>query len=152
MNNVSRNWKPTHATKKYKVRKEVSMEYQIEDAERSGGSREGGFCLSKSWKPLMGSLKLSGHEPRILGDTVPHSWRWFVNKPTPTLPPKLGISLCSLAIYKPPLQPATPTPLCIHNLLFHTAFLSHFAFLRNVRRLLVTANVPSSQTLIILMM
>jgi hypothetical protein len=35
--------------------------------------REGGFCLSKSWKPLIGSLKLSGHDPRTLGDTVPHS-------------------------------------------------------------------------------
>jgi hypothetical protein len=36
-------------------------------------NREGGFCLSKSWKPLIGSLKLSGHEPRTLGDAVPHS-------------------------------------------------------------------------------
>jgi hypothetical protein len=36
-------------------------------------NREGGFCLSKSWKPLIGSLKLSGHNPRTLGDTVPHS-------------------------------------------------------------------------------
>jgi hypothetical protein len=36
-------------------------------------NREGGFCLSKSWKPLIGSLKLSGHEPRTLGDVVPHS-------------------------------------------------------------------------------
>jgi hypothetical protein len=36
-------------------------------------NREGGFCLSKSWKPLIGSLKLSGHDPRALGDAVPHS-------------------------------------------------------------------------------
>jgi hypothetical protein len=36
-------------------------------------SRKGGFCLSKSWKPLIGALKLSGHEPRTLGDAVPHS-------------------------------------------------------------------------------
>jgi hypothetical protein len=36
-------------------------------------NREGGFCLSKSWKPLIGSLKLSGHNPRTLGDAVPHS-------------------------------------------------------------------------------
>jgi hypothetical protein len=36
-------------------------------------NREGGFCLSKSWKPLIGSLKFSGHDPRTLGDTVPHS-------------------------------------------------------------------------------
>jgi hypothetical protein len=36
-------------------------------------NREGGFCLSKSWKPLIGSLKPSGHDPRTLGDAVPHS-------------------------------------------------------------------------------
>jgi hypothetical protein len=36
-------------------------------------NREGDFCLSKSWKPLIGSLKLSGHDPRTLGDAVPHS-------------------------------------------------------------------------------
>jgi hypothetical protein len=34
---------------------------------------EGGFSLSKSWKPLIGSLKLSGNDPRTLGDAVPHS-------------------------------------------------------------------------------
>jgi hypothetical protein len=32
-------------------------------------NREGVACLSKSRKPLMGSLKLSGHDPRTLGDT-----------------------------------------------------------------------------------
>jgi hypothetical protein len=36
-------------------------------------NRERGFSLSESWKPLIGSLKLSGHEPRTLGDAVPHS-------------------------------------------------------------------------------
>jgi hypothetical protein len=36
-------------------------------------NREGGFCISKSWKPLIGSLKYSGHDPRTLGDAVPHS-------------------------------------------------------------------------------
>jgi hypothetical protein len=36
-------------------------------------NREGGFCLSKSWMPLIGSLKLSGHDPRTLGDAVSHS-------------------------------------------------------------------------------
>jgi hypothetical protein len=36
-------------------------------------NREGGFCHSKSWKPLIGSLKLSGIDPRPLGDVVPHS-------------------------------------------------------------------------------
>jgi hypothetical protein len=34
---------------------------------------ESGFCLSKSWKPFIGSLKLSGHDPMTLGVTVPHS-------------------------------------------------------------------------------
>jgi hypothetical protein len=36
-------------------------------------NREGGFCLGKSWKPLMGFLKFSGHDPSTLGETVPHS-------------------------------------------------------------------------------
>jgi hypothetical protein len=36
-------------------------------------NREGGFCLSKSWKSLIGSLKPSGHDPGTLGDAVPHS-------------------------------------------------------------------------------
>jgi hypothetical protein len=36
-------------------------------------NREGGFCLSKSWKPLIGSLNISGHDPRTLGDAVPLS-------------------------------------------------------------------------------
>jgi hypothetical protein len=36
-------------------------------------NREGGFCLSKSWKPLIGSLKLSGHDARTLDDAVLHS-------------------------------------------------------------------------------
>jgi hypothetical protein len=49
--------------------------------------------------------------------------------------------------------PATSTPLCIHHLVFHTTFLSHFIFLRSVRRLLVTASVvPTSRILVTLMM
>jgi hypothetical protein len=36
-------------------------------------NREGGFCLSKSWKPLIGSLKLLERDPGTLGDAVPHS-------------------------------------------------------------------------------
>jgi hypothetical protein len=35
--------------------------------------REGGFCLSKWWKSFIGSLDLSGHDPRTLGNAVPHS-------------------------------------------------------------------------------
>jgi hypothetical protein len=34
-------------------------------------NRENRFCLSKSWTPLVGSLKLSGHDPGPLGDGVP---------------------------------------------------------------------------------
>jgi hypothetical protein len=56
-------------------------------------NREGGFCLIKSWKPLIGSLKLSGHDPRTLGDAVPHSWHVY-KQSCRTLLPKLGISLC----------------------------------------------------------
>jgi hypothetical protein len=36
-------------------------------------NREGGFCLSKSWKLLIGSLRFFGHDPITLGDAVPHS-------------------------------------------------------------------------------
>jgi hypothetical protein len=36
-------------------------------------NREGGFCLSKSWKPLIGKIKFSGRDPRALGDTVRYS-------------------------------------------------------------------------------
>jgi hypothetical protein len=36
-------------------------------------NREGGFCLNKSWKPLIGFLKLKGHDPGTLSDVVPHS-------------------------------------------------------------------------------
>jgi hypothetical protein len=35
-------------------------------------NREGGFCLSKSWKHLIGPLKLSGHDPDTLGDADPY--------------------------------------------------------------------------------
>jgi hypothetical protein len=36
-------------------------------------NREGGVCLSKSWEPLISSLKLSEHGPRTFGDADPHS-------------------------------------------------------------------------------
>jgi hypothetical protein len=36
-------------------------------------NRGDGFCLSKSWKPLIGSLKFSVHDATTLGDTVPRS-------------------------------------------------------------------------------
>jgi hypothetical protein len=36
-------------------------------------NRVGGFFLSELWKPLIGSLNFSGHDPRTLGDAVPHS-------------------------------------------------------------------------------
>jgi hypothetical protein len=36
-------------------------------------NREAGFCLNKSWKPVIGSLKFSGYDPRTLGDAVSHS-------------------------------------------------------------------------------
>jgi hypothetical protein len=98
--------------------------------------REGGFCLSKSWKPLINSLKTFGTQVRFV------TWS-LILKPalqaTPPLPPKLGISLCSLAIYKPTPLPATPTPLYIHNLVFHTN-----VSICSMHRLLVTA--PNKQT------
>jgi hypothetical protein len=50
------------------VRKATEIELQPYNI-----NREGGFCLSKSWKAPIGSLKLSGHDPRTLGDTVPYS-------------------------------------------------------------------------------
>jgi hypothetical protein len=36
-------------------------------------NREGGFCPSILWKPLIGSLKLSGNDSRTLGKAVSHS-------------------------------------------------------------------------------
>jgi hypothetical protein len=86
-------------------------------------------------------------------DTWQHGSAFLACLPTnPPLPPKLEILLCSLAIYKPIPLPATPTPLCILNLVFHTNFLSHFVFLRSMRQLLVMANIPSSPILATLMM
>jgi hypothetical protein len=68
------------------------------------------------------------------------------------LPLKLGISLCILVIYKPTPLHAIATPLCIPNLVFHTnvSFLT-LLFLHSVRRLLVMANVSSSQIVTLVM-
>jgi hypothetical protein len=60
-----------------------------------------------------------------------------------------------LALFSGHLQPTllSPSP---HNPLnpnseFHSSFLSHLVFLRSMRRLLVTASVPSSPILVTLM-
>jgi hypothetical protein len=45
------------------VREAIEIELNLNNI-----NREGGFCLSKSWKALIGCLKLSGHDPRTLGD------------------------------------------------------------------------------------
>jgi hypothetical protein len=50
------------------VREAIGIEFHPYDS-----NREGGFCRSKSWKPLIGCVKLSGHDPRTLGDAVQHS-------------------------------------------------------------------------------
>jgi hypothetical protein len=50
------------------------------------------------------------------------------------------------------LSPPPPPTYGIHNSEFHSTFLSHLVFLRNVRRLLVAASVvPSSPVLVTLM-
>jgi hypothetical protein len=54
-------------------------------------NREGGFCLSKSWKPLIGSLKIFGTWPK---DTRRHSSPFVACLHHPaTLLPKLGTTL-----------------------------------------------------------
>jgi hypothetical protein len=46
-------------------------------------NRDCGFCLSKSWKPLIGSLKLSRHDPGTLGDAVPYPKLLVCKHPPP---------------------------------------------------------------------
>jgi hypothetical protein len=111
-------------------------------------NRKGGFCLSKSWKPLISSLKFLGHDPRTQFPI--HS---LLTTILPTLLPKLGTSLClgpftnQATILRPP-----PQPNGIHNSEFHSSFFSHLVFLCSVHRLLVAASVvPSSPILVILM-
>jgi hypothetical protein len=66
--------------------------------------------------------------------------------------PRLGASLCSLAIYNPSYYLPPPKPLCILNAEVHSSFLSHLVFLCSVLQLLVTAGVvPSSPILVTLM-
>jgi hypothetical protein len=69
------------------------------------------------------------------------------NKPYPST------DAWDLALYSGHLQlhTTTPTPLCILISEFHSSFLSHLVFLHSVRRLLVTAEVPSSPMLVTLM-
>jgi hypothetical protein len=111
---------------------------------------EGGFSLSKSWKPLIGSLKFSGNDLRTLGDEF-HIHSVFTNNQA--LP--FYRSLRPRFVLWPFTTQAnifSPQTLCIHNSEFHSSFVSHLAFLRSLRRLLVTASVvPSSPILVTLM-
>jgi hypothetical protein len=77
-------------------------------------NREGGFCLSKSWKPLIGSLKLSEHDPKTLGDAVPTLTLTFALFIVPPLHRGYEISLCShIPTYNHPLPP----PLLLYPIL-----------------------------------
>jgi hypothetical protein len=117
-------------------------------------NRESGFCLTRSWNPLI-SMKLFGTWPRstlqphaILNPYSVYS-KWplapqsghltFPTKPTPTTP----------AFPYPHSTPAFPYP---HSCIPFQRFLSHLVFLRSVLRFLVTASVfPSSPILVTLM-
>jgi hypothetical protein len=90
-------------------------------------NREGGFCLSKSWKPLIGSLKFSGHDPRTFGDTVLHSQRAY-KQSCPTPLPKLGTLLC-LGPFTNQATILPPKPNGIHNSEFHSSFFLIWYFL-----------------------
>jgi hypothetical protein len=61
-----------------------------------------------------------------------------------------------LALYSDHWQPhATnppPTPLCIKNSEYHTAFLSRLLFLRSVRRLIVTPSIVRSPSILVILM
>jgi hypothetical protein len=94
-------------------------------------NREGGFCLSKSWKPPIGV---------------------FTNNPALPFYRSLGPRFVLWPFTTPHYYPLPPNPLCICNSEFHSNFLSHLVFLRSMRRLLVTASViPSSPILVNLM-
>jgi hypothetical protein len=78
-------------------------------------NREGGFCLSKSWKPLIGSLKFSGHAPRTLGDTV------SIHSLLTTIPPpfyrSLGPRFVSGHLQTKLLSPPRPPNLTVSTIL-----------------------------------
>jgi hypothetical protein len=71
-------------------------------------NRDGGFGHSKSWKPLIGSLKLSGHTRFRVHNVL-------TNNPALLFETNHGTLFCSPATYKPTPLRATPTPLCIHD-------------------------------------
>jgi hypothetical protein len=111
-------------------------------------NREGGFCLSKSWKPLIGSLKFRDMTQGHLATRFRiHSL--FTNN----LALPFYRSLRPRFVLWPFTTHATvPFSLWILNSEFHSSFLSHLAFLRSLRRLLVAASVvPSSLILVTLM-
>jgi hypothetical protein len=115
--------------------------------------RKGGFCLSKSWKPLqlpknfqdMSQVQLAT-QSHILNPC-------FVNKPNPhPFHRSYGTHFVVWPFNKPTPLPVTPIPLFILSMVFHTNT-SHIVFLRSMLQLLVTANVvPSSPILVSLMM
>jgi hypothetical protein len=89
--------------------------------------------------------------------TQGHLVTWFcihsVFKNNPILPfyRSLGPHFVSSHL-RPTLLSLSPySPLCILSSEFHSSFLSHLVFLHSVRRLLVTASVPSSPILVTLM-
>jgi hypothetical protein len=76
----------------------------------------------------------------------------FTQQSSPTLLPKFGTSLCTLAIYNPTVLSLPPTPLCINNSEFHTSFLSHLVFLCSMHRLLVAASIVLSSPILVILM
>jgi hypothetical protein len=102
--------------------------------------------LRKSWKCLIGSLEAFGTWPRYTWRRGSPSLSRVCKQPHPSsLPPKLRISLCSLAVYKPtPLAVTPPFSLHPQSGIPYKRFLSHVAFLHKVLLLLVTANVVRS--------
>jgi hypothetical protein len=84
------------------------------------------YIIEGSYRPL----KTFGTCPWYTSWRSSALLRAFINNPTQSLQPKLGISLCSLAIYKFTPLPATPNPLCTLNGVFHTkaSFVTKYFF------------------------